>query len=884
MPLTPNTKLGPYEIVSLLGAGGMGEVYRARDTRLDREVAIKVLPQHLSRSPEFKQRFEREAKSISQLTHPNICTLHDVGHHEGTDYLVMELLEGESLAQRLGKGPLPLDAVLKHGVEIASALDAAHRKGVVHRDLKPGNVLLTKTGAKLLDFGLAKSSGVMDSDPSAVTVTQPLTSKGTILGTFQYMAPEQLEGTEADARTDIFAFGAVLYEMATGKRAFEGASRASLIASIMSSQPRPISDLQPLTPPALDRLIRKCLAKAPDARWQSASDIADELRWIAESGSQTGAPAVSQRRNRERLVWGLTALACVIAILVSWKGWKLSGTSEQRVLFAEILAPEGTVLEYRKGPPAISPDGRAVVFVARGADGTRRLWRREFAQPRTRVLEGTEDASQPFWSPDSRSIGFFADGKLKRLEASGSVPLVLCDAPRAFGGAWNRDGVILFSPDSRRALQRVSASGGSPTEVTQVDPAGTEYSQRNPFFLPNGKHFLYSSRLAGSGGNAVMIGALDDGAPKRILEADSNAIYVDPGFVLYWQNDALRARPFDPDSLAFTGEPVAIAPETRFEPDTGEAHFTVSTQGMLVYVAGRSATTKSQLVLFDRTGQRKGVVGEPGNYYAPRFSHDGSRIAVDNSGVENNGDVWILEIARPLATRISSDFADESLPIWSPDDKTVVFYSAQRGTTDLYIKKLGSPGPATPLLESESSNESRDWSADGRMIVFEASDRRGGNNADLWFFSVENGTSEAILKTPFKETEARISPDGKWLAYGSNESGRFEVYVQSFPEPGLRQQVSSGGGMGPKWRQDGRELYYISPDGRIMAIELAEDPLSQVPAAKPLFKVDRRFEHRGDDFDVTSDGQTFVVNTPLTEATSAPLTLQMNWTTGLQKP
>jgi len=573
----------------------------------------------------------------------------------------------------------------------------------------------------------------------------------------------------------------------------------------------------------------------------------------------------------------------VIAILVSLRGWKLSGTSEQRVLFAEILPPEGTVFEYRKGPPAISPDGRTVVFVARGADGTRRIWRREFTQPRARVLEGTEDASYPFWSPDSRSIGFFAEGKLKRLEASGSVPLVLCDAPGGFGGSWNRSGVILFSPEVRRGLQRVSASGGSPTEVTQISTAGAESRQRNPFFLPDGKHFLYSSRQAGSGGNAVMIGALDGGAPKRILEADSNAIYVDSGFVLYWQYDALRARPFDPDSLAFTGEPMAIAPETRFEPDSGVAHFTVSTQGMLVYVAGRSATTKSQLVLFDRTGQRKGVVGEPGNYYSPRFSHDGSRIAVDNSGVQNNGDVWILEITRPLATRISFDFADESQPIWSPDDKTVVFFSAQRGTKDLYIKKLGSPGPATPLLESESSNEPVDWSADGRMIVFEARDQGGGDNADLWFYSVENGTSEAIMKTPYNENEARISPDGKWLACGSNESGRFEVYVQSFPEPGLRQQISSGGGMGPKWRQDGRELYYISSDGRIMAVELAEDPLSQVPAAKPLFEVERRFEDGGDDFDVTSDGQTFVVNTPLTEVTSAPLTLQMNWTAGVQK-
>jgi predicted Ser/Thr protein kinase len=521
MTLAQGTRLGPYEILASVGAGGMGEVYRARDTRLDRTVAIKVLPSHLSSNPEIRQRFDREARTISSLSHPHICALHDVGHQDGIDYLVMEFLEGETLTDRLSRGALPAEQVLRYSIEIADALDKAHRQGIVHRDLKPGNIMLTKSGVKLVDFGLAKLAAAGPANTSvSILPTQAgmnLTQEGTILGTFQYMAPEQLEGKEADARSDIFAFGAVLYEMATGKKAFSGKSQASLIASILSAEPPPISSVQPMTPPALDRVVKTCLAKDPDDRWQTAHDVMLQLKWIAEGGSQAGVPAplVARRRGHERLAWGVAAVLAVSTIALA--AVQLARPrAAVRVVRSSLLPPEKTTYHFigdAAGPPAVSPEGLQIAFTARDSSGKSLLWVRSLDSPVPRAVAGTEDAMYPFWSPDSKFIGFFAGGKLKKIEASGGPAFALCDAGDARGGTWNKDGVIVFEPHFRDPLFRVPATGGKAAPVTKFDESRRETTHRFPFFLPDGSHFLY---LAGSHAvgteselHAIYLGSLD---------------------------------------------------------------------------------------------------------------------------------------------------------------------------------------------------------------------------------------------------------------------------------------------------------------------------------------------------------------------------------------
>ncbi|MGH9317449.1 MAG: protein kinase domain-containing protein, partial [Thermoanaerobaculia bacterium] len=565
MTISPGSRLGPYEVLSPLGAGGMGEVWKARDTRLGRAVAIKVLPSHMSASPEVRQRFEREAKTISQLSHPHICALHDIGREGETDYLVMEYLEGETLTDRLVKGPLPLEQTLRFGVEIADALDKAHRQGIVHRDLKPGNVMLTKSGVKLLDFGLAKAMAPAAPAGSltALPTQQGLTQEGTILGTFQYMSPEQLEGKEADARSDIFAFGAVLYEMATGRKAFSGSSQASLISAIMTSDPAPISSVQPMSPPALDRVVKTCLAKDPDERWQNAHDLMGELKWIAGLGSQAGVPGppVARRRSRERLAWGMMTVTLFVALAAAVAAVVRNAHRAamlERPMRSSIVLPEKSALRAA----ALSPDGTRVVFVARDSSGKNLLWIRPLDSLAVRPFPGTENPSFPFWSPDSLFVGFFADGKLKKIGASGGAPQTLCDAPINRGGTWNREGVILFTPVPDGPLYRVSASGGLPTPVTRFDPSRGETSHRWPFFLPDGRHFLYHVASFGSGGQVekmgIYVGSLDSKEEKFLLRANSSVAYAPPGYLLFLRDRNLLAQPFDAQRIRITGDPLPV--------------------------------------------------------------------------------------------------------------------------------------------------------------------------------------------------------------------------------------------------------------------------------------------------------------------------------------
>jgi len=500
-------------------------------------------------------------------------------------------------------------------------------------------------------------------------------------------------------------------------------------------------------------------------------------------------------------------------------------------------------------------------------------------------MEGTEDAAYPFWSPDGRSIGFFAEGKLKRMEVAGGVPTVICGAEKPAGATWSTAGVIAFATgeDNNPVMYKVSAAGGSPEKIASVG-VGKTGRTRHPAFLPDGIHFLYSVRSGEAGGNGVMIGSLKEPESKKLLEISSNAVYAPPGFILYWSDDALRARPFDPSTLTFTGDPVALAPDARLEPEAGLALFTVSAQGMLAYFTGKATTTKSQLVLYDRAGQRLGVVGEPGNYYAPRFSPDGTRIAVDNSGVENNGDVWVLGVANPSSARLTSHPADETQPVWSPTGDTIVFYSMQAGHQDLWLKRLGASAPGAPLLESESRKTPWDWSPDGKNILFTQETSDAKTRKQLWVLALDSKELTPIQATSFDEIDARFSPDGKWLAYSSTEYGRSEVFVQAFSDGAERHQISSGGGIGPRWRRDGKELVYLGRDGTIMSVALEDGMPGRALGAQRLFKVERRFEDRSDDFDMTGDGKVFLVNTALGDTGTAPMTLQFNWTERLKKP
>src|ERR1700674_3441054 len=607
MPLAPGTQLGPYEVVAPLGAGGMGEVYRARDTRLERTVAIKILPAQFSADPVRKQRFEREAKTISSLNHPNICVLHDVGHQDGMDYLVMECVEGETLAKRLEKGPLPLDQALKYGAQIADALDKAHRGGVIHRDLKPGNMMLTPTGAKLLDFGLAKPAVALASAATLTAVqTAPVTEEGMIVGTFQYMSPEQVEGKELDGRSDIFSLGAVLYEMVTGKRAFEGKSQLSVPSAILEKEPEPISATKPMTPRALDHVVKNCLAKLADERWQTARDLALELQWIAEGGSQAGdAGRVRAGRSRwERSGWVVAAAFFLMLLAAGVTLWNLSNKRPQAMYFP-------TSVPFAANDVAMSPDGRILAMIAySGQANYYVLWTHEVGGHRTNSIDGTQGATYPFWSPDGKFIAFFADGKLKKVDVSGGQPQVLCDAPNGRGGTWNRDGVIVFTPDGFGGLFRVSSSGGSPVELTKPDSSRFETSHRWPVFLPDGKHFLYlAANFSGqTENNAIFLGSLDSQERSLVVSTSANAAYAEPGYLVYLRDKALVAQPFDRRRYVLSGEPHALSDEVLYASLVGRAVFSASNVEVLVTQTGKGASL-SQLTWFDRSGKAAGTDG-----------------------------------------------------------------------------------------------------------------------------------------------------------------------------------------------------------------------------------------------------------------------------------
>ena len=870
MSVAPGTRLGPYEIQEMVGAGGMGEVYRAKDTRLDRTVAIKVLPQHLSSNASLKQRFDREARTISSLSHPNICSLYDIGHQDGLDYLVMEFVEGETLAQRLSKGPLNIELTLRYAIQIVEALDKAHKQGIVHRDLKPGNIMVTRSGIKLLDFGLAKlqqpvSQTLLSGVSALPTEHRELTAEGTILGTIQYMAPEQLEGREADARTDIFAFGAVLYEMATGKKAFTGKSQASLIAAILSSDPQPMSTLQPLTPPALERVAQACLAKDPDDRWQTAHDVMLELKWIGSASQASTAVAPSRRSNlREWIGWVLAVLSVVA---LAYFLLQYSKKNEQESLRVSVVAPEVAQLRYA----ALSPDGLTLLIYATDQAGKNQLWIRPLNQTKATLLANAENPGYPFWSPDSRSIGFFSDGKLKRMKLPDGSPEVICDAPQPEGATWNQDDVILFSHEL--SLFRVPASGGAPQRVTQVEPG--QEAHRWPWFLPDGKHFLFMDDANRTESHRLRIGSLDSSETHELLSSFISNMTYAKGHVFFVRAGNLMAQRLDEKTWRLTGSPIPVANQIYGAGPNHLYSFSTTEKGIVSYI---HLNPDSQLVWFDRAGLKLETVGEQGIYASIDLSPDGKRVAVEILDADmRNGEVWLLEFARNMASRYTYDPLADMVPQWSPKDQTIAFASNRKGGgVDLFIKT--GTGPDKLLLSPKIPYEAwpSDWAPDGSYLIYVYNQDR---NSDLWCWPFSgNQKPYPLFETQFNEWQAQLSPDGRWLAYISDETGRFEVYVQPMPPTGMKWQISNGGGMEPRWRADGKELFLIAADERLMAVDIRADQSFEAGIPKPLFLFHERFmgPHRFN-YDVSKDGQKFLINALMDSTENRPVHLIFNW-------
>jgi serine/threonine protein kinase/roadblock/LC7 domain-containing protein len=854
----PGDKFGDrFTLLLKLGSGGMGEVWKARDTELDRDVALKVS------KAEFTARFKQEARAMAAFSHPNICQIHDVG----PNYIVMELIDGVQLS-----GRLPAEKVVAHAGFILDALDAAHRKGFTHRDLKPANVMVTaKGGVKLLDFGLAKRN-VRELGPDDMTGAA-LTKEGNITGTLQYMSPEQLNGKEADARSDIFAFGCVLYEMLSGRKAFSGSTTASVIAAIMEREPEPLQ-----TAPPLDRVIRICLAKDPDERFQNALDLKRDLLWAVEGQSASSTPSRSRLGNTGWVVAGVMTVLLAGLSLVHFR----ENTPETTVIRSTILPPDKTSFGFNvepRGVPSLSPDGRRLVFGTRSDDGVSRLWVRSLDSMTAQPLPGTEGAtnSYPFWSPDGRSVGFSSEGKLKKIDLSGGPAVTLVDVSPFRGASWSPQGVILFGSNIG-PLQRIPAEGGRATPATVIDPASKENSHRSPWFLPDGRHFLYSATVANTINATICVGSLDSRESRMILQANSNAVYAS-GHLLFLRDSTLMAQPFDAQSLMTTGEAVPIAEQVAN--NFARGFFSVSNSGTLVFQSGMQAG--QTIAWMDRTGKRVAIAGEPGQFLLTSLSPDGKRAAVSvyDRGARNY-DLWIYDLMRNLRSRFTFDPANEFEGVWSPDGSQIVFSSDRKGHSDLY-RKLASGAGAEELLYSDGlSKRPTSWSPDGKFLMYYSQDPKTGY--DICTLPLEGDRKPVpFLKTGFNERDGQFSPDGHWVAYSSDESGRVEIYIASFPGSGGKRQVSVAGGQYPRWRADGKELFYTAPDGRLTAVEV-NMKLSEVEigAARPLFGT-LATNLAGYQYDVSADGQRILAIMPSEQAAAAPLTLVQNWMVGLKR-
>ncbi len=877
MKLEPGARLGPYEIVSLLGAGGMGEVYRATDTRLRREVAIKVLPERYAGNPEMRQRFEREARAAATLSHPRICAIHDVGSHEGTEYLVMELLDGESLAERVSRGPLPLDQTLRIGREICEALDAAHGAGMVHRDLKPANVMLTKSGAKLLDFGLAKLRERLETPVSSrietVREAEPLTEAGALLGTICYMAPEQLQGQPADARVDIFALGCVLYEMTTGKRAFPGATKASVITAILASEPPGISSISPGGPRELDRLVSICLSKEPGARWQSAHDVGLQLEAIQEGPSV--APGATSRAGRV-LPWSVAALAVLVAATLAIRsvGVRSAPPSDAVVRFSVPLPPGTSLLWSFEGRVfALSPDGRALAFIATAADGSSRIYLRPLASLEPHPLTGTDGANSLFWSPDGRFLGFFAGGKLKRLDpASGEAAVPVCDVREmTYSGSWGAGGQIVFSTVQADAIYSVSTDGGAARPILRLDPARKEARLRWPTFLPDGVRFLY---LLHHTDNTQVLMLFEPGrSPREIGPIASDARLLDSGFLLFAREGMLLAQRFDPRSARLSGEPILVAPNVDYFLSTGSAQFSASRAGSLAYHFGESRDRFSWL---DRQGRSGPIVGSPGQNLRMALSPDGRRLLFDRTrpGI-GTWDVWMLDLERGGEERVTSGPDTELAGTWLPDGRGV-FYSANRGLGPQLVRRDLETGRDEDVIPASGFHYAESVSPDGRTLAFLERSTSGAGRFEAWTVTLDGSARRTALSpSTFRQSQVRFSPDGKFVAFISDDSGRPEVYVTPFPPTGRKTRVSSDGALFLRWPRGSGEILYVSADRKMVAVPVKTVPGLELGTPVTLFLLPG--ERRWKDFDVTADGQRFLANVPEVSGLEVPISVVTGW-------
>ena len=903
MSLTSGTKLGPYEIQSPLGAGGMGEVYRARDTRLGRDVAIKVLPAHLTANPDLRQRLDREAKAISSLNHPHICTLYDVGSQDGVDFLVMECLEGETLADRLQRGAMPLEDALKTAIEISDALAKAHARGIVHRDLKPANIMLAKNGPKLMDFGLAKPAPALGSTSGASPITpntptmsvaalsgsaSPLTQKGTVVGTFQYMAPEVLQGAEADARSDIFSFGCVLYEMFTGRRAFEGKSQFSVLGAILDKEPARISTVLPNSPPRLDETVWRCLAKNPEQRYGCMHDVAIQLQALTEADPKAGitpSGRLNPASGGSRLSWIVTGLAVLIALIVG-AAYVLQTPKPDAVVRSSILPPAGAtflLMAVESGPPVLSPDGTRLAFTARDEKGKITMYVRALNSTIVHGLTGADDAMYPFWSPDSREIGFFASGKLRRIDAAGGPPQTVCDASNGRGGAWSKDGVIVFTATTSSALMRVAASGGTPEPASKLDATRGENSHRWPFFLPDGKHFLYWARTSqGVQGNTVYLGELGSLQAKQLMKSETMAEYAS-GHLLFMREQTLMARPFNPRTLEITGEAVPVAEHIAINGGVSRPIFSVSENGSMVYESGDTAGNWN-LQWITRDGKPAGVIAQPDRYFYPALSPDGTHLAVNLfNSTQGTQDIWIFDLARGTKTRLTFGVASQTSPAWSPDGRTIFYQSNATGGFHIYSKAADGSGSQQTVIESKDAEEAvPSPSPDGRYLVYLR--RSGGQAADLWALPLFGDRKPVpIVQSAFLKGDASVSPNGKWLSYHTNESGRNEIYITAFPAGGAKWQVSTNGGVAAYWRKDGKELFFLDPTDNLVAVDVntaGNSPQLGLPHA--LFQANG-VQRQSGPFEVSADGKKFLVNTGNLKEGTDPLTLVLNWPAELKK-
>jgi Tol biopolymer transport system component/predicted Ser/Thr protein kinase len=903
--LAPGDALGPYRIEALIGSGGMGEVYRAHDTRLDRDVAVKVLPLHVAGDTRLKRRLEREARALATLSHPHICPVYDVGEHEGVDYLVMEYLEGETLARRLTRGALPLGEALRRAVEIADALDKAHRGGVVHRDLKPGNVMLTKGGARLLDFGIAKLRPASDriAGPGA-----DLTGHGMVLGTLQYMAPEQLSGQEADARTDIFAFGALVYEMVSGRKAFEGMSNAEVMASILEREPPALSTLQPTSPPALDHLIRTCLAKDPEERWQSASDIRRDLAWLLGEGSTPVASVAANRRPARmgvRRVLPLAAAAVVGGLVVGLGAVLLKpapSPDSRPVSRFDHELPEGQEFRNAHRPVmAFSADGSAFVY-----NTTKGLYLRSLRESDARLIPGTEeDLSGPFFSPDGQWLGFFSDGQLKKIAVAGGTPIPLCDAEQPYGAHWGSDGTIVFGQS--RGIMRVSAAGGAPTLIAS---AKTGEQLDGPELLPGGRWVLFSAARVqeidqSDRVDSVVLGrwnqasieaqSLDSGERKLLWSGGSDPSYVPTGHLVFARGDDLFALAFDPGSMTVSGKPARVLAgvqrpvKRRGTIETGFASHGFSRGGTLVYVPREDVTRERVPALVERAGGAQPLDVPPAPFVNPRLSPDGRRVAIQTLEEDGRGEIWVYDLSGKNRIRQLTAGGNSWYPLWTPDSRHVTFVSDRDGTRSIYRQLADGSAVAERLTTAAAGASQRpdSWSPDGAILAYRV--YMGDGDAGIWMLTPGAGSEPKLFHdVPGSDQyESVFSPDGRWLAYASDESGEDEVYILPFPGPGPPVRLTREGGGHPMWSPDGRQVFYRRSFHRHLSRSQGARLFSMPITARGgvEFGAERMLPLEGflvfntyKDYDITADGKRFLLIVPVAGAMRPPrISVVQNW-------